>query len=91
MTFKFICAVLLLSVVFLSSQAKHHKNEKKKGHKHNDDDVEVVQVHFDTLTYLNNTITCTDHNRKTQLWCTCPFTLCTGAQQCYQLWLGEDV
>ena len=35
MTFKLICAVLLLSVVFLSSQAKHHKNEKKKGDKHN--------------------------------------------------------
>ena len=35
MAFKFICAVLLLSVVFLSSQAKHHKNEKKKGDKHN--------------------------------------------------------
>ena len=46
MTFKFICAFLLLSVLFLSSQAKHHKNEKKKGDKHNGNKKSHFEIFF---------------------------------------------
>lgn len=46
MTFKFICAFLLLSVIFLSSQAKHHKNEKKKGDKHNGNKKSHFEIFF---------------------------------------------
>ena len=47
---------------------------------------------FEHITYLGDKKDCDDHVRKTDRgqWCTCPFVLCTGAQECTQDFLGDS-
>ncbi|KAJ7388703.1 hypothetical protein OS493_036142 [Desmophyllum pertusum] len=76
MTFKYTCILLLVAVVFLSTQAKKEQSKQKDG--------QTFTKRYDRVKYRGDWKDCDDHIRidGSGNGCNCPFVACTGSQEC---------